>query len=81
MVLLWNIRGKGVGRVGGGDRPRNRQVNAQALSKLPFSNLPISFSRNQSGNQVCGSETSDARRTTGLHQNPPASFLLKGTTK
>ena len=28
----------------GGDGQRNRQVNAQALSKLPFSNLPFSFS-------------------------------------
>ena len=37
-----------VGRVGGGvgtlDRQRDRQVNAQALSKLPFSDLPFSFS-------------------------------------
>ena len=39
-------RGKGVGRVGGWgkDRQENRQVNSQALSKLPFSNLPFSFS-------------------------------------
>ena len=39
-------KGKGVGRVGGWgrDRQRNRQVNAQALSKLPFSDLPFSFS-------------------------------------
>ena len=47
-VFLWKMRekGKGVGRVRGwgGDRPRNRQVNAQALSKLPFSDLPFSFS-------------------------------------
>ena len=43
VLLLW---GKGVGRGGGGggDRQRNWQVNAQALSKLPFSNLPFSFS-------------------------------------
>ena len=27
----------------GGDRQRNWQVNAQALSKLPFSELPFSF--------------------------------------
>ena len=33
-------REKGVGRVGG----RNRHANAQALSKLPFSKLPFSFS-------------------------------------
>ena len=42
-VFLWKLRkkGKGVGRVGvgggGRDRQRNLQVNAQALSKLPFS--------------------------------------------
>ena len=35
-------KGKGVGRVG--DWQRNRQVTAQALSKLPFSDLPFSFS-------------------------------------
>ena len=29
---------------GGRDRQRNRQVSAQALSKLPFSKLPLSFS-------------------------------------
>ena len=29
------------GRGWGGDRQRNRQVNAQALSKLPFSDLPL----------------------------------------
>ena len=36
-------KGKGVRRVGGwgGDRQRNRQVSAQALSKLPFSDLPL----------------------------------------
>ena len=34
-------KGGGVGRVGGGDRQRNRQVNAQASSKLPFSDLPL----------------------------------------
>ena len=28
----------------GGDRRRNRQVNAQALLKLPFRNLRFSFS-------------------------------------
>ena len=28
----------------GRDRQRNRQVNAQALLKLPLSNLPFSFS-------------------------------------
>ena len=41
-------KGKGVGKVGGWgrDRQRNRQVNAQALSKLPFSNLPFIFSPN-----------------------------------
>ena len=35
-------KGKGVGRVGGWgrDRQRNRLVNAQALPKLPFSELP-----------------------------------------
>ena len=47
-VFLWKIKekGKGVGRVGGGvgTSKRNRQVNAQALSKLPFSKLPFSFS-------------------------------------
>ena len=46
-VFLWKARekGKGVGRVGrwGGDRQRNRQVNAQALSKLRFSDLPFSL--------------------------------------
>ena len=45
---LWKIKekGKGGGEGGGwgGDRQRNRQVNAQALSKLPFSDLPFSFS-------------------------------------
>ena len=37
------LKGKGVGRVGGWgrDRQRDRQVNVQALSKLPFSNLPF----------------------------------------
>ena len=37
----------GEGGEGGGwgrDRQRNWQVNAQALSKLPFSKLPFSFS-------------------------------------
>ena len=46
VVFLWKIReeGKGVGRVRGwgGDRQRNRQVNGQALSELPFSSLPFS---------------------------------------
>ena len=39
-------KGEGGGEGGGWDRnrQRNRQVNAQALSKLPFSNLPFSFS-------------------------------------
>ena len=41
VVFLWKMRanGEGGGRVRGwgGDRQRNRQVNAQALSKLPFS--------------------------------------------
>ena len=39
-------KGEGGGEGGGwgGDRRRNRQVYAQALSKLPFSNLPFSFS-------------------------------------
>ena len=37
-------RGGGEGGGWGGDRQRNRQVNAQTLSKLPFSNLPFSFS-------------------------------------
>ena len=42
----WGKReGGGEGGGGrGGDRQRNRQVNAQALSKLPFSDLPFSFS-------------------------------------
>ena len=47
-VVLWNNQEKWeVGGEGGGwgrDRQRSRQVNAQALSKLPFSNLPFSFS-------------------------------------
>ena len=35
-------KGKGEGSGGWGrDRQRNRQVNAQALSKLPFSKLPL----------------------------------------
>ena len=45
-------KAKGVGMVGGGwgrDRQRNRQVNAQALSKLPFSKLPFSFSPKEVG--------------------------------
>ena len=37
--------GGGGGVWGGGDMLRSRQVNAQALSKLPFSNLPFSFQR------------------------------------
>ena len=39
-------KGKGGegGEGGGWGRQRNRQVNAQALSKLPFSKLPFSFS-------------------------------------
>ena len=45
---LWKIQEKGKGGGEGGgwgrDRQRNRQVNAQALSKLPFSDLPFSFS-------------------------------------
>ena len=46
--------GGGQGRVGGcgGDWQRNRQVNAQALSKLPFSKLPFSFS-SAFGNHPC----------------------------
>ena len=48
---LWKIqeKGKGVGEGGGwgGDSQRNHQVNAQALSKLPSSKLPFSFSPNQ----------------------------------
>ena len=36
--------GGGEGAGWGRDRQRNRQVAAQALSKLPFSNLPFSFS-------------------------------------
>ena len=41
-------KGDGDGEGGGWDRDRqrNRQVIAQALSKLPFSNLPFSFSSN-----------------------------------
>ena len=40
--------GEGGGEGGGwcGDRQRNRQINVQALSKLPFSKLPFSFSPN-----------------------------------
>ena len=42
VVPLWKIKekGKGVGRVGGwgGDRQRNRQVNAHAFAKPPFIN-------------------------------------------
>ena len=41
-VFLWKAmreKGKGVGR--GGDRQRNRQVNTQALSKPPCSDLPF----------------------------------------
>ena len=42
-VLLWKKWEKGRGSGGwGGDRQRNRQVNAQALPKLPFSKLPFS---------------------------------------
>ena len=38
-------KGEGGGEGGGwgGDRQRNGQVDAQALSKLPFSKLPFSF--------------------------------------
>ena len=36
VVFLWENQGKGEGGGGG-------QVNAQALSKLPFSKLPLSF--------------------------------------
>ena len=47
-VFFVENEGKGEGGGEGGglgrDRQRNRQVNAQALSKLPFSNLPFSFS-------------------------------------
>ena len=48
--LLFRISGKmgrgwggwgGCGGLWGGDRQRNRHVNAQALSKLPSSNLPL----------------------------------------
>ena len=41
--------GGGEGGGWGGDRQRNRQVNAQALSKLPFSDLPFSFSPKNNG--------------------------------
>ena len=39
-------KGEGGGECGGWgrDRQRNRQVNARALSKLPFSDLPFIFS-------------------------------------
>ena len=48
-------KGEGGGEGGGwgGDRQRNRQVNAQALSKLPFSNLPFSFSPTLGNGLVC----------------------------
>ena len=40
--FLWKVREKGKGVGGwGGDRQRNRQVNAQALSELPFSDIPL----------------------------------------
>ena len=41
----WRKRGRGWGGWGGWGRhrQRNRQVNAQALSKLPFSDLPFSL--------------------------------------
>ena len=44
VVFLWKIRekGEGGGEGGGwgGDQRRNRQVNAQVLSKLPLANYP-----------------------------------------
>ena len=44
-VFLWKLGKRGRGEegwgLGGGDRQRNRQVNAQALSKLPLANHPL----------------------------------------
>ena len=40
---LENKGGGGEGGGWGGDRQRHWHVNAQALSKLPFSDLPFSF--------------------------------------
>ena len=65
MGFLWKIRGKwergGEGRGWDRDRQRNRQVNAQALSKLPFSDLPFSFSPKTDRDLSC----SGASRNTG----------------
>ena len=66
-------KGKGVGRKGGGvgDRQRNRQVNAQALSKLPFrANYPLVFPQEcvRSENSAqCGSFCPDAHADMRSH--------------
>ena len=57
------VENKGQGEGGGGwggwgrDRQRNRQVNAQALSKLPLSKLPFSFfPKNRASLCECGGD-------------------------
>ena len=46
----------------GGDRQRNRQVNAKALSKLPLSKLPFSVSRKKSAKTKRGRPEGDGKK-------------------
>ena len=69
--------GWGQAKEWGGDRQRNRQVNAHAFVKLPFSNLPFSFSPQVAGGMV--HTTIPGNLASSLYiSKPPRSFQPPG---